>query len=147
MSLREKLILVGFGAAICGGVAGGVIVFFGPARSVPVAAPSTAPVATPNLAVNARPGALPALGGGTEPGTPMAVQAAPTAPPSSPVEAALAAEGTAAKRADPSYQAYRQALESAAPRLRTLTPEEQSMELSRLAERLDPATQASAPPR
>lgn len=137
MSLREKLILVGVGAAICGGVAGGVIVFFGPARSVPVAAPPSAPGTTPSLAVNARPGALPALGGGPEPATAAAVQA-PTAPPSTPLEAALATEGTAAKRSDPAYVAYRQALEAAAPRLRALSPEEQSRELSALAEKLAP---------
>lgn len=137
MSLREKLILVGFGAAVCGGVAGGVVVLFGPATPVPPPVQPASPNATPTLAVNPRPGALPALGAGADPASAAATQA-PTAPASTPLEAALATEGTAAKRADPVYVAYRKRLEEAAPRLRTLTPEEQSMELAKIAEQFAP---------
>jgi hypothetical protein len=138
MSLREKLILVGFGAAICGGVAGGVIVFFGPGAPAPAVSPNIAPTSTPGLAVNPRPGALPALGGGAQQTPPPVAAPVPSAPASSPLDAVLAAEGTAAKRADPVYAAYRKRLEEAAPRLRALTPEEQSVELSRLAEQFAP---------
>ena len=146
MSLKEKLTLVGFGAAI-GGVVAGVVVWAtrpeAPAVSPGVGSPGAS---TDGLRANARPAPLPPLG--ASPGEGAATlasvssiaSASPTAaaPVLAPIDAALAAEGTAAKRATPEYQAYRTALEAAAPRLRTLGPEEQSLELSRLAEKLAP---------
>lgn len=140
MSLKEKLTLVGFGAAI-GGVVAGVVVWAtrpeAPAVSPGVGSPGAS---TDGLRANARPAPLPPLGTSPGEGAATLASASPTAaaPVLAPIDAALAAEGTAAKRATPEYQAYRTALEAAAPRLRTLGPEEQSLELSRLAEKLAP---------
>ena len=114
MSLREKLILVGFGAAICGGVAGGVIVLFGP--SAPPPAPVAITAAPGGIAVNPRPGALPPLG---------------ATPAEAPIDSVLRMPPELLA-ADPRYATYAAALTAAAPTLRALSPERQYAEIARI---------------
>lgn len=138
MSLREKLILVGFGAAICGGVAGGVIIVFSrPGAQAPAVSAAALPNTTPSLAVNPKPGALPALGGGAQQ-SPTAV----AAPTSSTVDAILAGDLAIRGAADPRYETYRRALESAAPAIRAMSPEAQEREVVRIKESIFGAKQS-----
>ena len=137
MSLREKLILVGFGAAICGGVAGGVIVFFSPGAQAPAVSAAALPNTTPSLAVNPKPGPLPALGGWAQPSA-----TAVASPTSSTVDAILAGDLAIRGAADPRYETYRRALESAAPTIRAMSPEAQEREVVRIKESIFGAKQS-----
>jgi hypothetical protein len=132
-ALKEKLILVGFGAVVAGAVAGAIIVGFG---AVDVAAPHAASpaVAASTSAALYVAGASPTRDTAPAQRTPQqsTPRLAATMPPPALVDLILSGEAAEVPGQDPRFGAYRRALEARASELRMLPTSVQTEEIARI---------------